>query len=59
MTEARFKVIERSTAEEVVELADWLIGRGYKPVAEIMKMANTGLFTQVLHWEPQTRTQHR
>jgi len=56
MNDERFKVIERSTAEEVVELADWLIGRGYKPVAEIWKMPNTGLFTQVMQWEPQTGT---
>ena len=47
-----FKVIERSDAERVVEIADWLIERGYKPVSEITQMPNTGLFTQVMHWEP-------
>jgi len=59
MNDERFKVIEKSSAETVIAIANRLIDRGYKPVAEIMKMANTGLFTQVLHWEPQTRTQHR
>ena len=56
MNAERFKVIERSTVESVVEIADRLIGRGYKPVAEIMKIPKTGLFTQVMHWEPQYRT---
>jgi len=56
MNDERFKVIERSTTEEVVELADWLIDRGYNPVAEIWKMPNTSLFIQVMQWEPQTRT---
>jgi hypothetical protein len=55
MNEERFKVIEKSSAEKVVEVADWLIGLGYKPVAEIMKMPRTGLFTQVMHWQPQGR----
>jgi hypothetical protein len=59
MTEVRFKVIERSSAEKVIEVAVMLIERGYKPVAEIMKMPNTGLFTQVMHWEPQYRTPNR
>jgi len=45
MTE-RFKVIEKTSVEKVVEVAAMLIERGYKPVAEIMKMPNTGLFTQ-------------
>jgi len=53
MTEARFKVIERSSVEKVMEVAAMLTERGYKPVAEMMKMPNTGLFTQVMHWEPQ------
>lgn len=55
MNDERFKVIERSTAKEVVELADWLGGRGYKPVAEIWEMPETGLFTQVMQREPQMR----
>ena len=59
MTEARFKVIERSSVEKVVEVAAILIERGYKPVAEIMKMPNSGLFTQVMRWEPQYRTRNR
>ena len=59
MTEVRFKVIERSSVEKVNEVAVMLIERGYKPVAEIMKMPNTGLFTQVMHWEPQYRTLNR
>ena len=59
MTEVRFKVIERSSAEKVIEVAVMLIERGYKPVAEIMKMPSTGLFTQVMHWEPQYRTPNR
>ena len=59
MTEVRFKVIERSSVEKVIEVAVMLIERGYKPVAEIMKMPNTGLFTQVMHWEPQYRTPNR
>lgn len=57
MTEARFKVIERSSAEKVIEVAAMLIERGYQPVAEIMKMPSTGLFTQVMRWEPQYGTQ--
>ena len=56
MNEERFKVVERASADKVVEVADWLIGLGYTPVAEIMKMPDTGLFTQVLHWQPQSRT---
>ena len=56
MTEARFKVIERSSVEKVIEVAAMLTERGYKPVAEVIKMPNTGLFTQVMHWEPQHRT---
>jgi hypothetical protein len=59
MTEARFKVIERSSVEKVIEVAVKLIEKGYKPVAEIMKMPNTGLFTQVMHWEPLYRTPNR
>jgi hypothetical protein len=59
MTEVRFKVIERSSVEKVNEVAVMLIERGYKPVAEIMKMPITGLFTQVMHWEPQYRTLNR
>jgi len=55
MNDERFKVIEKSSVATVVATANRLINRGYKPVAEIMKMSNTGLFTQVLHWEPQTR----
>jgi len=55
MTE-RFKVIEKTSVEKVVEVAAMLIERGYKPVAEIMKMPNTGLFTQVMHWQPTSRT---
>ena len=47
-----FKVIERSDAESVIEIADLLLERGYKPVSEIMQMPATGLFTQVMHWEP-------
>jgi len=58
MTEERFKVIERSSARKVIELATMLRKKGYNPVAEMMKMPNTGLFTQVMHWEPRHRTQH-
>ena len=47
-----FKVIERSDAERVVEIAAWLIERGYKPVSKVTQMPSTGLFTQVMHWEP-------
>ena len=47
-----FKVIERSNAEKVIEVASLLSERGYKPVSEITKMPNTGLFTQVMHLEP-------
>lgn len=53
MTEARFKIIERSSIEKVTEVADMLNKKGYEPVAEIMKMPNSGLFTQVMRWEPQ------
>jgi hypothetical protein len=56
MTEDRFRVIERSSVEKVIEVAVMLAEKGYTPVAEIMKMPNTGLFTQVMHWEPQYRT---
>jgi len=59
MTEARFKVIERSSAQEVIEVAAMLAKKGYEPVAEINKMPNTGLFTQVMHWEPKYRTPNR
>ena len=59
MTEERFKVIERSSARKVIELATMLRKKGYNPVAEMMKMPNTGLFTQVMHWEPQYRTPNR
>jgi len=59
MNEVRFKVIERSSVEKVIEVAGMLIERGYEPVAEIMKMPSTGLFTQVMHWEPQHRTLNR
>ena len=55
MNSERFKVIERSNAEKVVEIANWLIERGYKPVSEVTQMQNTGLFTQVMHWEPAQR----
>ena len=47
-----FKVIERSDAERVVEIAAWLIEHGYKPVSKVTQMPSTGLFTQVMHWEP-------
>jgi len=50
-----FKVIERSDAERVVEIAAWLIERGYKPVSKVTQMPSTGLFTQVMHWEPHHR----
>ncbi len=56
MQKERFKVIERSSVEQVVAIAAMLIERGYKPVADIMKMPDTGLFTQVMHWQPQYRT---
>lgn len=55
MENERFKVIERSSVEQVVAMAAVLIKRGYKPVAEIMRMPGSGLFTQVMHWEPQYR----
>lgn len=51
MKNQSFKIIERSSVEQVVAIAAKLIERGYKPVAEIMKMPATGLFTQVMHWE--------
>ena len=47
-----FKVIERSDPERVVEIAAWLIERGYKLVSKVTQMSSTGLFTQVMHWEP-------
>jgi len=47
-----FKVIERSDAERVVEIAAWLVERGYKPVSKVTEMPSAGLFTQVMHWEP-------
>ena len=56
MTDVRFKVIERTSVEQVVEVAAMLIGRGYNPATEVTKMPNTGLFTQVMHWEPSFRT---
>ena len=56
MNDERFKVIEKSSAETVIAIANRLIDRGYKPVAEIWKMPNTGLFTQVMQWEPQIGT---
>jgi len=56
MTDARFKVIESSSVEKVAETANMLIECGYKPVAEVMKMPNSGFFTQVMHWEQQYRT---
>jgi hypothetical protein len=55
MENERFKVIERSSVEQVVAMAAVLIKRGYKPVAEVMRMPGNGLFTQVMHWEPQYR----
>lgn len=51
-----FKVIERSDAERVVEIAAWLVERGYKPVSKVTQMPSTGLFTQVMHWEPRHGT---
>ena len=59
MTEARFKVIERSSIKKVIEVASMLAKKGYEPVAEIKKMPNTGLITQVMHWEPKYRTPNR
>ncbi len=59
MNKEHFKVIERSSVEQVVAIAAMLIERGYKPVADITQMPNTGLFTQVMHWEQQYRTQNR
>ena len=47
-----FKVIERSDAERVVEIAAWLVEQGYKPVSKVTQVPGTGLFTQVMHWEP-------
>lgn len=55
MENERFKVIEKPSVEQVVAIAAKLIERGYKPVAEIMQMPNTGLFTQVMHWQQQYR----
>ena len=55
MNNERFKVIERSSIEQVAAIAATLIERGYKPVADIMKMSSTGLFTQVMHWQPKYR----
>ena len=51
-----FKVIERSNAERVVEIAAWFVERGYKPVSEVTQIPGTGLFTQVMHWEPRHGT---
>ena len=51
-----FKVIERPDPERVVEIAAWLIERGYKPVSKVTQIPSTGLFTQVMHWEPQHET---
>ena len=51
-----FKVIERSNAERVVEIAAWFVERGYKPVSKVTQMPNTGLFTQVMHREPRHGT---
>ena len=56
MTDVRFKVIERTSVEQVVEVAAMLIGRGYNPATEVTKMPNTGHFTQVMQWEPNFRT---
>ena len=55
----RFKIIEKSSVEKVVEVAAMLIERGYKPVAEIMKMPDTELFTQVMHWQPASMVQQQ
>lgn len=55
MNRNSFKVIERSDSDGVVEIADWLIERGYKPVSEVAQMPNTGLYTQVMQWEPDRR----
>ena len=51
-----FKVIERSNAERVVEIAAWFVERGYKPVSKVTQIPSTGLFTQVMHWEPRHGT---
>ena len=59
MNNESFKIIERSSVEQVVAIAAMLIERGYQPVAEIMKMPGTGLFTQVMHWEHQVPTRHQ
>lgn len=56
MTEARIKVIESSSVEKVIEVAAMLIEKGYKPMAEVMKMPNTGFYTQVMRWEPRYGT---
>ena len=55
MENERFKVIEKPSVEQVVATAAKLIERGYQPVAEIMQMPNTGLFTQVMHWQQRYR----
>jgi hypothetical protein len=55
METERFKVIEKPSVEQVVAIAAKLIERGYKPVADIIQMPNTGLFTQVMHWQQQYR----
>ena len=55
MENDRFKVIEKPSVEQVVAIAAKLIERGYKPVADIIQMPNTGLFTQVMHWQQQYR----
>lgn len=52
MNRNSFKVIERSDSDRVVEVADRLIERGYKPVSKVTQMPSTGLYTQVMHWEP-------
>ena len=55
MDNESFKIIERASVEQVVAMAAVLIERGYRPVAEVMKMPTTGLFTQVMHREQQYR----
>ena len=42
MSGESFKVIERSDAERVVEIAAWLVERGYKPVSKVTQMPSTG-----------------
>lgn len=56
MNNERFKVIEKTSVQQVAAIAARLAERGYKPVADITKMHDTGLFTQVMHWEQQYRT---